>query len=58
MYKEKTLNKTLSMFTVPERNLRHAFQNTLTDFISHMLQWAFKKMEELNSELHCRVYYC
>ena len=32
MYTEKTLKKTLSMFTVSERNLRHAFQNSWRHF--------------------------
>ena len=37
-YKEKTLNKTLSMFTVSERNFRRAFQKSSKHCISHVRQ--------------------
>ena len=37
-YREKTLNKTLSMFIVFERNFRRAFQKSSKHFISHALQ--------------------
>ena len=38
MYKEKTLNKTLSTFTVFKRNLTCTFQKSSKHFISHTLQ--------------------
>ena len=37
-YEEKTLNKTLSMLTVLDRNLRHLFKEGLKYFISHVPQ--------------------
>ena len=37
-YKEETLNKTLSVFTVFEINFRGAFQKSSKHFISHALQ--------------------
>ena len=52
-YKEKTLNKTLLMLT---GNLRCAFQKSSKHSISYASQQIL--IEELISELHCRVYYC
>ena len=40
-YKEKTLNKTLLIFTVSERNFRRAFQMSSKHFISHAPQQTF-----------------
>ena len=37
-YKEKTLKKTLSMFTVSETNFRRAFEKSSKYFISHVPQ--------------------
>ena len=58
IYNEKTLNKTLPMFTVSEVNLRCAFQKFKTFRFTCVVVNILNKMEELNSEFHCRVYYC
>ena len=61
MYKEKTLNKRLSIITVSERNIRRAFQKSSKHyfhFTRATVDVFLKKTEKLNSELRCRVYYC
>ena len=55
--KEKSVNKTLSMFTVSERNLRHTFKKISKHFISLTVD-VLNKTKELSSELHRRVSYC
>ena len=46
------------MFTVSEVNLRYAFQKFKTFRFTCAVVDVLNKMEELNSEFYCRVYYC
>ena len=54
MYKEKSLRKTLAIFTVsaPKTCIPKEFK---TFHFTHAAEDLFNKAEELNSELYCRV---